>query len=119
MRVAEGNVCRVKRTEAAAVRNGARVLVLTVHKRNDIIQDVVFKMNVSSDAISRVTPKTIKCLVVDAVDAEKLHVTGVDFVSQAVYQTQIFVFVESTVSRGKNQDLGASVTKDQQFHISA
>lgn len=58
--------------EAATVRDGAFVTVLTLHKRKDFVEDVVFKLNMTKHSVCGMLPAAVKAVVVNAVDAVEL-----------------------------------------------
>ena len=110
--MAQGDIDRVKGSETAPMGDGARVLVFLVHKGQNLLQNIFFKLHVASDAARWMVPVTVETFVIDGIQAEELQQTGVDFRSNGIDQTQRFVFPKTAVARGEDEDSGTGVTKN-------
>lgn len=111
--MAKRNIRGVKCTQTASVRDRTRMTVLRRHEWHHFVEYVLFELHVTPNAIRGMSPKAIEALVVDTVDAVELQVSGFYFLSQHVYQTKVFVLVEPSISRRKNQNFSPAVTKDK------
>lgn len=116
--VAEGDVCGVEGAEAAAMRDGRLVWVLQLHQREDLLEDVVFVVEVALDSPMGMGPPAVEAFGVDAIDAVELKFSRFDSFSRLLDQPKVFVLEEATPACWKNQYTCTSVSKNKQLHVS-
>ena len=117
MGVTEGQVGRVEGAEAAAMGDGAGMIVLGVHEGDDFMKEIVFELKMALDAAARVSPESVETFVVHAIDAKKLELAGVDLAGENLDHADVFVLKEAAIPGREDEYFGAGVAKDKQFHI--
>ena len=80
--VAEGDVGGVESAEAAAQGDHVRIPVLLPDERKNLMQQVVFVLDVAGDAPARRDVVVVPAFHVDGIDAEELDLAGVDLAAR-------------------------------------
>ena len=82
------------------------------------MKDVSFKLYVSRDTFRRRCRAVVEGFRTQIVHAAKLQMPGFNLIGQTLHDAYVLVLVEASVAGGEDQDLRASMAKDEEFHVS-
>ena len=103
LRMTQGNVDRMIRANAAAVRDEFADTILGGRERRDFLQDVGLVLAVPDDSLSRRPMPAVEAFGIDAIDAEQLNCSGLDKISDGFYLPPVFVIVEPALPGREDQ----------------
>jgi hypothetical protein len=103
--------------DAAAVNDQRTTSVLGLHEREYFLKDVALILVVPLDPGRGRYRPAVEAFRVDAVDAEKTDVSGVDGMTERMHKSPVFVVVKATFTGGEYENLGARMPEHEHLHF--
>src|SRR5207253_9602287 len=105
-------------TEACARSDQEGIGVMLPGERQDFVQDVVIVLHLPPRPLSRGFPFGVPAFGVDAIYTEYLELALIQLLAKGGDHARVFPLEETAHGSWKNQDPSASMTKNQQLHVS-